>query len=404
MAHTYTRTVTIVPSSAEYSWTNPATGWITINQVGSSDTWEITVNDNQTNQARSATLTVNHADGTTTNSINVNQAAGNGSVTITPSPTPVPSPTPTSGPSIESISLGPKNDSFCTVTTANTFSYTDNGVFEVGDSIPGSESDGQAVRVVTAATGSAAAQIGKVFAIQEDEIMSIGDCSPVLQMTVEKGYSENNWGISSMSISSNSTGGVASAGFGLGVTGGPITGAAGDTVVIDVNMSPNSGREWLSQGVGGYVVPSASGEVTSILSDDESHSAFFAGSTGMATYQFSFTFPSFSGNSASTTIQLEANTQATSNSGTISFGAVGVTECGASTTDTYSYVDNGVFVLGDSISGALPNGMGTRQVTAATGSAATQIGKNFGFMEDEIMGISDCTAPNPTGFEVDEGK
>ena len=35
MAHTYTRTVTVVPSSAEYSWDNPATGWITINQLGS---------------------------------------------------------------------------------------------------------------------------------------------------------------------------------------------------------------------------------------------------------------------------------------------------------------------------------------------------------------------------------
>ena len=396
MAHTYTRTVTVVPSSAEYSWTNPATGWITINQVGSSDTWEITVDDNQTNQARSATLTVNHADGITTNSINVNQAAGNGSVTLTPTPTISPTPTPTSGPSIETISLGPKNSSICTATTANTFNYTDNGIFQVGDSIPGAESDGQAVRVVTAATGSAAAQVGKVFAIQEDEIMSIGDCTPVLQMTVTKGYSENNWGISSMSISPDSTGQVASSGFGLGVTGGPITGNAGDTVVIDVNMSPNSGREWQSAGSNGYVVPSATGEVTSILSDDESHSAFFNGSTGMATYKFSFTFPSFSGNSADTTIQLEANTQATSNSGTISFGAIGDTECGSATTiDTYSYVDNGVFQVGDSISGALPDGMGTRQVTAATGSASTQVGKVFGFMEDEIMGISDCT-PSPT--------
>lgn len=411
MAHTYTRTVTVVPSSAEYSWTNPATGWITINQVGSSDTWEITVNDNQTNQARSATLTVNHADGTTTNSINVNQAAGNGSITITPSPTPVPSPTPTDGPSITTISLGPKGSSLCTATTTDTFNYTDNGIFQIGDSIPGAESDGQAVRVVTAATGSAAAQVGKVFAIQEDEIMGISDCTPVLQMTVEKGYTENNWGISSMSISSDSTGQVASTGFGLGVTGGPITGTAGDTVVIDVNMGPNGGREWQSAGIGGYVVPTvASGEVTSILGDDESHSAFFEGSTGMATYKFSFTFPSFSGNSANTTIQLEANTQETSNSGTISFGAVGVTECdAASTTDTYSYIDNGVFTVGDSISGALPNSQGSRQVTAATGSAAVQVGKVFGFMEDEIMGISDCvvatitltnngTSENPLNF------
>lgn len=100
MAHTYTRTVTVVPSSAEYSWTNPANGWITINQVGSSDTWEITVNDNQTNQARSATLTVNHADGTTTNSINVNQAAGGITATVTPTPTPSSTPVPTVTPTL----------------------------------------------------------------------------------------------------------------------------------------------------------------------------------------------------------------------------------------------------------------------------------------------------------------
>ena len=111
MAHTYTRTVTVVPSSAEYSWDNPATGWITINQLGSSDTWEITVSDNQTSQARSATLTVNHADGTTTNSIDVNQAAG-GSLSPTPVPptaTPVP-PTatpipPTATPAFVSIGV-----------------------------------------------------------------------------------------------------------------------------------------------------------------------------------------------------------------------------------------------------------------------------------------------------------
>ena len=95
MAHTYTRTVTVVPADDGYTWSNPATGWIVITQVGSSDTWNIEVLDNTTNQSRSATLTVNHTDGSTTNSITVNQAAGaSGGVTPTPSPSTVP-PTPT---------------------------------------------------------------------------------------------------------------------------------------------------------------------------------------------------------------------------------------------------------------------------------------------------------------------
>jgi len=95
MAHTYTRTVTVVPADDGYTWSNPATGWIVITQVGSSDTWNIEVLDNTTSQSRSATLTVNHTDGSTTNSITVSQAAGaSGGVTPTPSPSTIP-PTPT---------------------------------------------------------------------------------------------------------------------------------------------------------------------------------------------------------------------------------------------------------------------------------------------------------------------
>ena len=102
MAHTYTRTVTVVPADDGYTWSNPATGWIVITQVGSSDTWNIEVLDNATSQSRSATLTVNHTDGSTTNSITVNQAAGaSGGVTPTPTPQPsssTPGPTPTATP------------------------------------------------------------------------------------------------------------------------------------------------------------------------------------------------------------------------------------------------------------------------------------------------------------------
>jgi hypothetical protein len=117
MAHTYTRTVTVVPADDGYTWSNPATGWIVITQVGSSDTWNIEVLDNATSQSRSATLTVNHTDGSTTNSITVNQAAGaSGGVTPTPTPSsstpgPTPTPTPSSSTAADSINVTFNNSS-----------------------------------------------------------------------------------------------------------------------------------------------------------------------------------------------------------------------------------------------------------------------------------------------------
>jgi len=100
MAYTYTRTITTSPEGVDYTWTNPASSWITIEQQGTSDSWNITIEEN-TSGARSATLTVTHDDGVTTDTINVSQAGATVNPTATPVPptatataTPVP-PTPT---------------------------------------------------------------------------------------------------------------------------------------------------------------------------------------------------------------------------------------------------------------------------------------------------------------------
>ena len=85
MAYTYTRTITTSPEGASYTWTNPASSWIEIAQQGTSDSWNIIIADN-TGGARSATLTVTHEDGVTTDTINVSQAG----VTVEPTATPVP--------------------------------------------------------------------------------------------------------------------------------------------------------------------------------------------------------------------------------------------------------------------------------------------------------------------------
>ena len=95
MSYDYTRTVSITPVSTSYSW-DATPNWITITRVSvNSDDWTITLQEN-TGDARSATLTVRHANSTTVDSITVNQAAGVGEPdpTATPVPTSVPTATP----------------------------------------------------------------------------------------------------------------------------------------------------------------------------------------------------------------------------------------------------------------------------------------------------------------------
>ena len=81
-ANQYTRTVTITPVSTAYSWDSPPS-WITIVQVGSTDSWTITISANS-GSARTATLTVRHDNTTTVDTINVTQAGASASPTSTP--------------------------------------------------------------------------------------------------------------------------------------------------------------------------------------------------------------------------------------------------------------------------------------------------------------------------------
>ena len=96
-ANQYTRTVTITPVSTAYSWDSPPS-WITIAQVGSTDSWTITISANS-GSARTATLTVRHDNTTTVDTINVTQAGASAapptSTPVVPTSTPVP---PTSTP------------------------------------------------------------------------------------------------------------------------------------------------------------------------------------------------------------------------------------------------------------------------------------------------------------------
>jgi hypothetical protein len=114
--------------------------------------------------------------------MNIAECLADPTATPTATPVPEPTPTPTAAFNTETISFAAARSvdengyNWCDQPTRDTYTYLDDGIFQVGDSIPGAVPNSQKVRLVTAATGSAAAQVGKLFYFTEDEIMSIGDC------------------------------------------------------------------------------------------------------------------------------------------------------------------------------------------------------------------------------------
>lgn len=103
----YQRTVTITPSSTAYTWDTPPS-WITVDRVGSTDEWTITVAAN-TGASRSHSLTVRHDNTTTIDSILVSQVAGAGAPnpTAEPTATPIPTAEPTATPTATEPPLSP---------------------------------------------------------------------------------------------------------------------------------------------------------------------------------------------------------------------------------------------------------------------------------------------------------
>ena len=118
-ANQYTRTVTITPVSTAYSWDSPPS-WITIAQVGSTDSWTITISANS-GSARTATLTVRHDNTTTVDTINVTQA---GASAASPTSTPV---VPTSTPIVPTSTPATAPASFNITQTTTTLNDASNG-------------------------------------------------------------------------------------------------------------------------------------------------------------------------------------------------------------------------------------------------------------------------------------
>lgn len=84
MPGTHQKTVTVVPVDDAYAWSaiddlsNSTATWITIAQQGSTDTWDFTVVDNPSSAPRSATCTVLHSNGVTSDFFTIDQAGSGG--------------------------------------------------------------------------------------------------------------------------------------------------------------------------------------------------------------------------------------------------------------------------------------------------------------------------------------
>ena len=89
MPFTHQKTVTVTPADDAYAWTksgDDSGNWITISNAQDSngndtDTWDFLVADNGTSSTRTATCTLTHSNGTTTDSFLVTQYATGGSLT-----------------------------------------------------------------------------------------------------------------------------------------------------------------------------------------------------------------------------------------------------------------------------------------------------------------------------------
>jgi hypothetical protein len=98
MPFTHQKTVTVTPADDAYAWTksgDDSGNWITISNAQDSngndtDTWDFLVADNGTNSTRTATCTLTHSNGTTTDSFLVTQYATGGSSTTSSSTTQAP--------------------------------------------------------------------------------------------------------------------------------------------------------------------------------------------------------------------------------------------------------------------------------------------------------------------------
>ena len=207
MAFTHVKTVTVSPADDPYNWsvvddaTNSTATWVTVTQQGSTDSWDFLVADN-TGSARSATATVNHSNGVTTDSFTIDQAGVSGTTSST---TQAPATTQAPVASYDSISnsLNPVQEGTTitfTVSTTNVAAGTIptyqlfpvSGTFDANDIVGGSltgnmsaiDANGEAtVDITIAQDQTAEGQESYTFRVTGDNAGTPSSAFPLISST-----------------------------------------------------------------------------------------------------------------------------------------------------------------------------------------------------------------------------
>ena len=423
MPGTHQKTVTVVPVDDAYAWSaiddlsNSTATWVTIAQQGSTDTWDFTVVDNPSSAARSATCTVLHSNGVTSDFFTIDQAGSGGVSTPTGSYDTLngtPSSINEDGSSVTFTVAGSNLQAGTiqyaltgTGITSNDVGVGMNGTITMTGGVSNTGSltvpiladnftEGAETLVCTlAGTDSNGISTGN---LSTSVVINDTSQNPTYSYQInwdESAATQSNWVISSTAVTSNNVTNVSN---GAVVTS--FTGTPGDTVLITLTAGATTGMDFTQVG-SNAVITSANNSGLSILSEDLTMSGW----PDQLTFSVSWVLP---GSSAVTNATYDATTIAESSTRLIALHGplAGSWTCNETTVDiTANYEDIGPApqpAVGDSLSGVSPNGQADYLVVAGsglqstTGSATGLIGQVLSITEQEIMFIAPCNPSNPS--------
>ena len=432
MPATHQKTVTVVPVDDAYAWSaiddlsNSTAAWITITQQGSTDTWDFTVVDNSSAAARSATCTVLHSNGVTSDFFTIDQAGtgvgGQPPMGSYNSLTGTPSSINEDGSSVTFAVTGSnlQAGTIAYALTGTGITSTDvgvgmNGTISMTGGVNNTGSltvpiladnftEGTETLVCTlAGTDSNSISTGNL-----STSVTINDTSqnPTYSYTInwdESAATQSNWIISSTSVTSNNVTNLSD-----GAVQTTFTGTPGDTVLITVSAGATTGMDFEQVGSNAVITDTFPFSSFNILSENLTLPYW----PQQLTFDVSYVLP---GSNATIFKAFDATTVAQSSTRQIALHGplVGTWTCNETSVDiTANYEDVGTPpqpVAGDSLSGVSPNGQAEYLVVAGsgaqqtTGSATQLIGQVIAITEGEIMGINACS-PSTTTTTQGSGK
>ena len=429
MPGTHQKTVTVVPVDDAYAWsaiddaTNSAATWITVTAQTDSngndtDTWDFAVVDNTLSGTRTATCTVTHSNGTTSDFFTIDQAgtgvsanqpvASYNSLTGTPNPV-------NEGASVTFAILG---SNLTSGTVAYTLSGTGITSGDVGIGMNGTIT----INGGANSTGSLTVPILSDNLTENSETLTctlagtdsngqstgnlstpvvINDTSqtPTYSYTInwdESTATQANWAISFSSVTSNNVTNLTD-----GAVQTTFTGTPGDTILITVEAGATTGMDFEQVSNNLVITDPSPFSSFNILSEDLTMGTW----PNQLTFDVSYVLP---GSNATIFKTFDATTVAESTTRQIALHGplVGSWTCNETSVSIVSnYEDVGTPpqpAVGDSLAGVSTNGQASYLVVAGTGgqtttgSAINLIGQTIAIQEEEIMGIQACSPVTTT--------